>query len=114
MALYDVTGPLENTTGQPSSEQQPQFLALCEMCCGDSTLADHWFRDLAHRVSNEDAVDLSHRTRPIVPCADKQGVGEIEVIGLGRIKGPIKEVFDGARHIPKIFRRTKQHPVTSE
>src|SRR6266446_4023718 len=96
-----VAGPLENTTGQPGSEQQPQFLALCEMCHSDGAATDHWLRDLAHGVSNEDAVYLAHRPRPIVPCADKQGVGEVEVIGLGRIKGPIKKVFDSARHIPK-------------
>ncbi len=84
------------------------------MCCGDGTAADHWFGNLAHRVPNKDAVDLAYRAGPIVSCADKQGVGEVEMIGLGRVEGAIKEVFDGARHIPKIFRRTKQHPVTGE
>src|SRR6266545_1556211 len=114
IAPHGVACPLENATGQTGSEQQPQFLALCEMGRGDGAAADYWFHDLAHRVPNEDAVDLAYRTGPIVPCADKQGVGEVEMIGLGRIEGPIKEVFDSARHIPKIFRRTKQHPVTGE
>jgi len=67
------------------------------MCRGDSAAADHWVGDLAHRVSNEDAVDLSYRARPIVPCANKQGVRKVEMIGLGRVEGTIKEIFDSAR-----------------
>src|SRR5262245_5020657 len=84
------------------------------MFCGDGATTDHGIRNLAHGISGQNAVDLSYCPCPIVACTDKQGVGEVEAIGLGRIERAIKEVFDGARHIAKIFWRPKQHPVTGE
>ena len=111
---YLVVISLKNAAGQTSGEQHPQFFALHKMFCGDSATTDHGLRDLAHRIPNQDAVDLAHRAGPIVSCTDEEGVGEIETIGLSGVEGAVKEVFDGPRHIPKIFRCAKQYTVTGE
>jgi len=111
---YFVVISLKNAAGQTGGEQHPQFFALRKMFCGDSATTDHGLRDLAHRIPNQDAVDLAHRAGPIVSCTDEEGVGEIEAIGLNGVEGAVKEVFDGPRHIPKIFRGAKQYTVTGE
>jgi hypothetical protein len=84
------------------------------MFCSDGTTTDHGVCDLAHRVANQDTIDLAHRASSIVAGTDEEGVGKVEAIRLRGVKGAIKEVFDGARHIPKIFRCAKQHPLAGE
>jgi len=111
---YLVVISLKNAAGQTGGEQHPQFFALRKIFCSDSATTDHGLRDLAHRIPNQDAVDLAHRAGPIVSCTDEEGVGEIEAIGLNGVEGAVKEVFDGPRHIPKIFRGAKQYTVTGE
>ena len=111
---YLVVISLKNAAGQTGGEQHPQFFALHKMFCGDSATTDHGLRDLAHRIPNQDTVYLAHRAAPIVSCTDKEGVGEVEAIGLSGVEGAVKEVFDGPRHIPKIFRCAKQYTVTGE
>jgi hypothetical protein len=41
------------------------------MFWGDSAAADHGLRDLAHRIPNQDAVDLTHCAGAIVAGTDK-------------------------------------------
>lgn len=105
---------LENVASQTSGEQHPQFFTLRKMFCSDGAATDHGLCSLAHRIAKQDAVDLAHRASPIIACTDEEGVGKVEAIGLRRVKSAIKEVFDRARHIAKIFRCAEQYPLAGE
>jgi hypothetical protein len=68
---YLVVIPSKNAAGQTGGEQHPQFFALREMFCGDSTATDHGFCDLAHGITYQNAIDLAHCTGSIVAGTDK-------------------------------------------
>src|SRR5262249_12041947 len=106
--------PLENPKGQASGQREPQFFALRQVFGGDGTMTDYWFGDFAHGIPKQDTINLAHGSGTVVASTDKQRVGKVDVIRLSRIKSTIKEVFDGPRHVTKIFWCPKEHPVTGD
>jgi len=91
----------------PAGDRLSQLPAQGEDLIRDAplrTLRNYGIVHLFKLVAEGDALYAAKGSRAVVPRADKDNVRLPEYLSLRGIKGAVKEVLDGARHIPEVFR----------